>query len=311
MPQLPSLICPNCHGPISSVESIDRAPMATQFDDCLRRCEPCEIGASNAADPDAVTYIHRDPLGNIPNESREGAIQALAQAFNVRNRESKRRRFGFSTSEDAVTWVVFTYLLRSGQLLGSLLHAGIIAKTTVATAPTLLLWGVPIDNGARGAQIRKKLSDLCTSLQEDPNSFSEPDVIIDLGEDGLIFIEVKHLSGNDLKPADYPGWSRYASPAPLAWRIEDVKASGCYELARNWCLLTRLAGERPASLVNLGPARLFRGAEGARLDRFVTALGSNDRSHFRKVTWSDILGASMADVPDWFAQFCRRQGLTE
>lgn len=150
--------------------------MATQFDDCLRRCEPCAIGASNAANSDAVTYIHRDPLKNIPSESREGAIQALAQAFNVRNRESKRRRFGFSTSEDAVTWVVFTYLLRSGQLLGALHRAGIIADATIATAPTLLLWGVPIDNGTRGTQIRNQLSELCTSLQEDPNSFSEPDV---------------------------------------------------------------------------------------------------------------------------------------
>ena len=311
MPQLPSLKCPGCSRPIAATESIDRAPIATQFDDCLRRCEPCGIGASNAADPEAVTYIHRDPLGNIPIESREGAIQALGQAFNVRNRESKRRRFGFSTSEDAVTWVVFTYLLRSGQLLGALRQAGIIGETTFATAPTLLLWGVPIENGTHGAEIRKQLSDLCASLQEDPNSFSEPDVIIDLGEDGLIFIEIKHLSGNDLKPAEYPGWSRYASAARLAWRIEDVKASGCYELARNWCLLTSLAGDRPGSLVNLGPARLFGGAEGARLDRFVTALGNNDRSHFRKATWSDLLGAGMGDVPGWFAQFCRGRGLTE
>ena len=283
--------------------------MATQFDDCLRRCEPCEIGASNAANPEAVTYIHRDPLGNIPMESREGASEALAQAFNVRNRESKRRRFGFSTSEDAVTWVVFTYLLRSGRLLGALWRAGLIAEKSLTAVPTLLLWGVPLDSGTRGAEIRKQLSDLCTSLQEDPNSFSEPDVIIDLGEHGLMFIEVKHLSGNDLKPNDYPGWSRYVSESRLTWQIEDVKASGCYELARNWCLLKSLAGERPASLVNLGPARLFGGAEGARLDRFVKALCTDEQSHFRKVTWSDILGAGRGDMPDWFVQYCRGRGL--
>ena len=94
--------------------------MATQFDDCDRWCELCGIGASNAADPKAVTYIHRDPLGNIPVESRGGAVEALGHAFSVRNRESKRPRFGFSTSDDAVTWVVFTDLLRSGQLLGTL-----------------------------------------------------------------------------------------------------------------------------------------------------------------------------------------------
>jgi hypothetical protein len=256
-----------------------------------------------------VTYIHRDPLGNIPIESREGASHALGQALNVRNRESKRRRFGFSTSEDAVTWVVFTYLLRSNQLLAALRRAGLIADEPLTTTPTLLLWGAPIDNGPRGAEIRKQLSDLCACLQEDPNSFSEPDVIVDLGEDGLMFIEVKHRSGNDLQPADYAGWSRYASAARLSWRIKGVKASGCYELARNWCLLKSLAAERPASLVSLGPAKLFLGTEGARLDRFVAALGTDERSHFMKVRWSDLLGKGLSDVPDWFAQFCRSRGL--
>jgi hypothetical protein len=189
--------------------------VATRFDDCLRRCEPCGIAASNAANPQAVTYIYRDPLDNIPIESRAGASEALDRALNVRNRESKRRRFGFSTSEDAVTWVVFTYLLRSGQLLAALARAGLIRDETSTTVPTLLLWGVPVDSGAPGATIQKRLSDLCVSLQEDPNSLSEPDVVLDLGEDGLMFIEVKYLSGNDLKEADYPGWSKYTSVVGL------------------------------------------------------------------------------------------------
>lgn len=287
----------------------DRIRVATQFDDCLRRCEPCGIGASNAADPNRVTYIHRDPLGNIPVESRAGASEALAQALNVRSRESKRRRFGFSTSEDAVTWVVFTYLLRSGQLRDVLRRIGLISNTSVAVAPTLLLWGVPIDDAGRGAEIRKQLSDLCAGLQEDPNSFSEPDVIIDLGSDGLVFIECKYFSGNDRKAADYSGWSRYATAAGLAWRIGDVKVSGCYELARNWCLLKAMAGRRPASLVNLGPAGLFAGAEGVRLDRFVAALDTDDRSRFLRIAWPEFLGTGVNDLPDWFARFCRERNL--
>ena len=91
-------------------------------------------------------------------------------------------------------------------MCGALRHAGIISKTTIASAPTLLLWGVSINNGARGADVRTRWSDPRTPLQENPNSFSEPDVIIDLSEDGLMFIEVKHLSGNDLKMVEYPGW---------------------------------------------------------------------------------------------------------
>ena len=171
--------------PIAGVESAGKVPVATQFDDCLRRCEPCGIGASNASDRGAVTFIHRDPLGNIPVESREGASEALAQALNIRNRESKRRRFGFSTSEDAVTWVVFMHLLRSGQLLGSLRQAGLITDSALMATPTLLLWGAPVDAGARGKEIQGRLRELCAGLREDPNSFSEPDVIVDFGEHGV------------------------------------------------------------------------------------------------------------------------------
>jgi hypothetical protein len=160
-----------------------------------------------------------------------------------------------------------------------------------------------------GAGIQKQLSDLCANLQEDPNSFSEPDVIIDFGLDGLFFIEVKYRSGNDFKPSDYRGWSRYENAHRMAWRIDDVKASGCYELARNWCLLKTLAGDRPATLVNLGPSKLFLGAEGRRLDCFDKAIGTHERSHFRKITWSDLLGKGLVDVPDWFSQFCRDRGL--
>jgi hypothetical protein len=136
-------------------------------------------------------------------------------------------------------------------------------------------------------------------------------VILGLGKAGIMFIEVKHRSGNDSKPADYPGWSKYASAPGLTWRMEDIKASGCYELARNWCLLKALAAERPATLANLGPATLFAGASGARIDRFAAALGTDQRSHFMRTIWSDLLGPVLGEVPDWFAQFCRSRGLIE
>lgn len=308
MPLLSSLLCPNCRTAIEPTGCADRAPVASRFDDCLRRCEPCGIAASNTATPEAVTFIHRDPLGNIPIESRKGAREVLSKALNIRNRESKWTRFGFSTSEDAVTWVVFTYLLRSGQLYTAMQHSGLISEDPCANAPTLLLWGAPIDDVARGGAIRKRLTDQCAVLGENPNSLSEPDVIIDLQDEGLIFIEVKHRSGNDFKSLDYRGWEKYASADPV-WRYNDVMASGCYELARNWCLLKSLAAGRAATLVSLGPAKLFVGAEGERLNRFVSALGDDARSHFRKVSWTDFLDRPEADRPAWFARFCCNRDL--
>jgi hypothetical protein len=227
----------------------------------------------------------------------------------VRSRSSKFNRFGFSTSEDAVTSVVFTYLLRSGHLLAVLERSGLVSNRISTTAPTLLLWGSPIGGEPRGLQIQNQLIELCGGLEEEASSFSEPDVIVDLGADGLVFIEVKYLSGNDSKSPDYAGWTRYVSAPWLSWQVESVKASRCYELARNWRLLKNLAAERTATLVNLGPASLFSGKEGARLNRFGAALGADERSHFKKITWSDLLGVNLDKMPEWFIRFCRDRRL--
>jgi hypothetical protein len=222
MTELISLICPSCDGPIAAVRLFDKAPVAKRFEDCLRRCVACGVAASNAARSRDVTFIYRDPLENIPIESREGAIDALSRSLNVRGRQSKRSRFGFTTSEDALTWVLFTYLLRSGQLVAALQRIELIAEKKPTTAPVLLLWGVPIGTTTRGIELRSQLRTLCASLKEDPTSFSEPDVIIDLGEGGLVFIEVKYRSGNDQKLDNYLGWSRYESAAGITWRFDEV-----------------------------------------------------------------------------------------
>lgn len=56
---LPRLRCPNCGkamGPVSAKE----IPPANKFEECLRRCEKCQIGASNAKNPAKVKFIHSD-----------------------------------------------------------------------------------------------------------------------------------------------------------------------------------------------------------------------------------------------------------
>jgi hypothetical protein len=84
--------------------------------DCLRRCEGCRVGVSNAmSNP---TIIFDDPRLNIPEEVLDGVLQTLSLALNVRNRENKKRKFGFSTSEDALTWTLFKFLSDSRKLTG-------------------------------------------------------------------------------------------------------------------------------------------------------------------------------------------------
>lgn len=183
---LPSLECPGCRRPLPAVTVDQPVPVAASYDDCIRRCEVCGIGASNGSDSQVVTYIHCDPLANIPSEIRENASAIVGQALNARSRLKKWQRFGFSTSEDAVTWVVFVHLLRAGQLLDVLQHVGLLPHRVAAAEPALLLWGVPISGDSRAAAIREALIELCMNLKEDPQSFSEPDVIIDAGPAGLI-----------------------------------------------------------------------------------------------------------------------------
>lgn len=300
---LPSIACPACGDEIEGHSSPARPRRATRFEDCLRRCEKCGVGVSNTGGKQP-TFIHRDPLTNVPEEARCGALAVLSHAFNVRSRVSKLRRFGFSTSEDAVAWVVFAYLLRSGQLLTVLKATGLIEGVRADCMPTLLLWGYPLGGQVHEKAIVTQLAALCDRLGEETRSRSEPDVIIDLGASGLLFIEVKYRSGNDRLAADSTKWEKYASAEWLKWRAEEVIASGCYELARNWCLLKGLADTRPATLVNLGPAHLFEEPEGARLARFAQGLDTDEQCRFKAVTWHDLLSGILPCAPEWFQRFC-------
>src|SRR4051794_7622110 len=109
---LPEMGCPSCGSILHPRPGDTIAP--TTWRDCLRRCLRCELGLSNARiNP---TVLFNDPRMNVPPEVRVGVIETLALALNVRNQSNKTVKFGFSTSEDALTWTVFGHLIDSGQL---------------------------------------------------------------------------------------------------------------------------------------------------------------------------------------------------
>ena len=62
---LPRLRCPGCGKTIHAVKALV-VPPAEKFEDCLRRCNKCRIGASNAKNPAKVRFIEGDPLPEPP-----------------------------------------------------------------------------------------------------------------------------------------------------------------------------------------------------------------------------------------------------
>ena len=91
--------CPKCN---SIMQEFGIKPKkASKYEDCIRRCIQCQIGASNAQrNP---TFIYKDYRNNIPSNLLEHLDETLEKTLNTTNRENKKIKLGFSTSEDAVS----------------------------------------------------------------------------------------------------------------------------------------------------------------------------------------------------------------
>ena len=313
MTKLASLTCSKCDLLIESEEykpnNKGGAPPATSFGTCLRRCDNCGIGYSNAQNPSSVVKIYRNPLDNIPAEVHDGALEALSNALNQLNRENKRKKFAFETSEDAVTWTVFNYLKQRKCLCESLNHSGVDWLISANIEPIILLWGVPVPiTDRRGIEIQKSLTKILNQIGEDPQKYSEPDVILDFGDIGVVVIEVKYRSRNDRLNEKSPKWEKYFHDSFAFVDIDDLKKSGYYELARNWRIAWELAGNRAMALINLGPDSLFKGDDAKRISEFSKCLRQNDKCKFVDVTWSHFLEGT-SDHPQWFDRYLKERGL--
>jgi hypothetical protein len=146
--RLPPLKCPGCGRTIESAEftrsAHGGASNATTYRSCLRKCEACGLGFSNANsnDPESLTRIFQNPFSSIPRFVADGCEEALAKAMNIRNRRPKADKFASSESEDHVTWTLFRHLEHAHGLSLTMERLGVIPHA--AGEPALLLWGVPI-----------------------------------------------------------------------------------------------------------------------------------------------------------------------
>jgi hypothetical protein len=272
---------------------------------CLRRCEDCGFGFSNArtAEIDRLTIVYRNPFGNIPDYIAAGHDEVLRQALNRINRPAKLLKFTSSRSEDHLTWTVFRHLQlaqEAGKVVGRL---GIDFWGNPDVDPALLLWGCPLPPlNEAGKAVHGRLIQVLDRLGENPQRRSEPDVILDYEERGIIFIEVKHGSPNDVKPADYKGWRTYLSKTDAFLDAGGVCQTGFYELARNWRIAWDLAGDRPMALINLGPGELFQGANQSKLLTFSETLNQGESRRFLTISWRRFFDA-MPPCPPWLRDY--------
>jgi hypothetical protein len=226
-----------------------------------------------------------------------GVEDALINALNEDNRANKKLKFGFSSSEDALTWTVFSFLQASGQLNRMVRGCGFVKGNV--DEPAMLLWGAPSPAASpRGESIRKRVIEICDLLTEKPRRRSEPDVILDFADHGLVIIEVKYRSGNDqqkfgVKHEKYLlGTDAFAQP-------KLIQSSWLYELTRNWRIGVELAAGRPFTLVNL----VVKNREPNQTRRFCSGLNCQ-KGTFQVVTWANFLSqCNRAEWPTWFTEY--------
>jgi hypothetical protein len=287
--------CPLCHKEMEEFEK--STTQAGKYQDCYRRCESCRIGASNAKK--AHTYIYESFQKNLP-EWVGNIDYVLEHAINETHRTDKKNKIAFFNSEDALTLAFFYYFVvdqKKMELLAKLFQMGSGIKD-------VLLWGVSVKQTCR--LYTEQLREICKTLGENKKAYSEPDVII-IGENEIIFIEVKFRSGNaNTKKKDK--FLRYLSND--YYQSSDFAVeSGLYELVRNWTIGNMFAHGTKFRLINLGFQNLFAGKKATALSVFESSLKVTEKRRFEKLSWESVLQKLKNDVDCCFlADLVRRLG---
>lgn len=292
---LSKIKCPNCGELLSQKKGIIKR--ASSYNDCLRRCEKCEIGFSNAKNK--PTIIYKNYLNNIPEFLRQDLNISLNNSMNEMNRNNKKHKFGFSTSEDALTWSFFKYFVLNNKLQDLLKLLNIKSEETNFD---IYLWGTNICPTKLNSEFIEDFIEVSSSFNENSSMRTEPDVIIKL-QDKLVFIEVKYLSSNEISKNEEKFKKYLISDIDLI----DIIESGHYELARNWAFLSKLSNGKNFELINLGLQKLFNDKNKNKLIKFEEALKSK-KGKFRKMSWEGILEqVNKSEFDLWFKDYLNKK----
>lgn len=288
------LNCPNCGKQMSEDSSFKRGIKASSYEDCIRKCTVCGIGYSNGKDN--PTIIYKDYLQSIPSVFNSGLKQTIEKSINTGHIEDKKNKFGFSTSEDALTWIFIRYFINEKKL--DVLKKLYSLKSEIEE---ILLWGVPQINKNDNSE-REKLESICKSLKELQRSYSEPDIII-ITKTEVRFLEVKLKSPN-AKSSDIRKFNKYIGN-DFYKNKEMLINSKHYELARNWTIGNMFTESKDFKLINQGPSKLFYNDDKELLQKFENSLNDSDR--FEKLSWEKIIDTITPSVTNDFLEELNRR----
>ena len=277
MKLLQTVICPKCQKEMKEDENLKskvcqtgKKPSAKKYEDCIRKCNQCEIGASNGEN---FSYIYKDYKKNIPLEFQNNLESTLNNCLNIRNRKNKKIKIGFSSSEDAVSWIFINYFIQQNKL--NLLQEVLNLDTKIHE---IFLWGVPQLGKLKNDNLKK----ICRDLKEAENSFSEPDIIIVCDKE-ITFIEVKVKSENEIKDPLKKDFDKYLNND--FYKNKNIaKKSRLYELIRNWTISHYFSNGKTVKLINLAPQNKFRN------DTKLFKKSLNHPDNFIKLAWEDVIG---------------------
>jgi len=165
------------------------------------------------------TFVYFD--GASPEQKRAAAMRNIRfepNAFaNILGNPAKAEthRICNETSEDALTWNVFSALLRANALSRV---ASTLAGVKMAAPAQLYLWGLPIAlDGAQSDSQFGPLINARSKFEAGIRRFhTEPDIIVHLPGELLILCEAKFTSGNTVAKAGASEVSRGEKPRTMS-----------------------------------------------------------------------------------------------
>jgi hypothetical protein len=254
-----------------------------------------------------------DYKDNIPYQLHDRLDDILDNSLNITNREDKKEKIGgHKTSEDALSWIFFSYFVKYEKTEDLMEILGFEREII----DNIYFWGSAYKETKESDFFRRQMEHILKECFKEPDKkYSEPDIIIKT-KTKLIFCEIKLRSGNYNEKL----LRKYPRKRAEKYIINDyysdlelIHESKCYQLIRNWSILNKISKGEKIYLLNIGLDEIFDEEDREPyINDFVESI--NNKNAFLRKKWkSDIISKiKNYDVENWFYQkICERICLVE